>query len=363
MSLLWGGLVNPLTVVLAVLLGGALVVLIWLMGRGSGARDAGTQRQLGEVRARLDQLVVAQSELPRAMAEGAAAQARSLADVRERLGRLSEATVRLEALGQSVADVQELLKVPRLRGTLGEVWLEELLRQVFPARLYETQYAFRTGERVDAVLRVGHRLVPIDSKFPLEACQRMLAAEGEIAVRERRAFRRSLKERIDEIAEKYIRPEEGTLDFALMYIPAEAVYYEAVVRDEPLQEQTSVVGYALQRHVIPVSPHTFYAYVSAVLHGLRGLEVEERAREIEAALGALQHQLDRFERAFTLVGRHLDNALKQYQESERQWFRVQERLDTATGFDAEPRGARAPGLEGPAEADELVASDRPAADG
>jgi len=352
--------VNPLVVVLAVLLAGALVALIWLVGRGSGARDAATQRQLGEVRARLDQLVLAQSELPKAVAEGAADQARSLADVRERLGRLSEATVRLESLGRSVADVQELLKVPRLRGTLGEVWLEELLRQVFPARLYEMQYAFRAGERVDAVLRVGSRLVPIDSKFPLEACQRMLAAEGETAARERRGFRRSLKERIDEIAEKYIRPEEGTLDFALMYIPAEAVYYEAVVRDEALEDQESIVGYALRRHVIPVSPHTFYAYVSAVLHGLRGLEVEERAREIETALGALRHQFDRFQRAFALVGRHLDNALKQYQESERQWVRVQERLDVATGFEADPRGPRAAGLAEGDVADELAASNQPA---
>jgi DNA recombination protein RmuC len=345
---------------LAVLLAGTLVALIWLVGRGSGARDSATQRQLGEVRARLDQLVLAQSELPTAVAEGAAEQARSLADVRERLGRLSEATVRLEALGRSVADVQELLKVPRLRGTLGEVWLEELLRQVFPTRLYEMQYAFRTGERVDAVLRVGTRLVPIDSKFPLEACQRMLAAEGETAARERRRFRRSLKERIDEIAEKYIRPEEGTLDFALMYIPAEAVYYEAVVRDEALEDQESIVGYALRRHVIPVSPHTFYAYVSAVLHGLRGLDVEERAREIETALGALRHQFDRFQRAFALVGRHLDNALKQYQESERQWFRVQERLDVATGFEADARGPGAAGLAEGDVAGELAASKQPA---
>jgi DNA recombination protein RmuC len=318
-----------------------------------------TQQQLGEVRARLDQLVMAQSELPRTVAEGAAMQARSLADVRERLGRLSEATVRLEALGRSVADVQELLKVPRLRGTLGEVWLEELLRQVFPARLYEMQYAFRTGERVDAVLRVGSRLVPIDSKFPLEACQRMLAADSEAAVRERRAFRRSLKERIDEIAEKYVRPDEGTLDFALMYIPAEAVYYEAVVRDEALEDQESVVGYALRRHVIPVSPHTFYAYVSAILHGLRGLEVEERAREIETALGALRQQFDRFQRAFALVGRHLDNAFKQYQESERQWVRVQERLETATGFEADPGGLRFPQPAADVD-DELAALPRPA---
>ncbi len=344
-----------LSSVLVVLLASTLLVLIWVVARGIGGRASGIGQQLGELRARLDQLVLAQSELPRTVAEGAAEQARSLADVRERLGRLSDATVRLEALGESVTEVQELLKVPRLRGTLGEVWLEELLRQVFPARLYEIQYAFRTGERVDAVLRVGDRLVPIDSKFPLDACQRMLVATGDTVDRERRAFRRSLKEHIDEIAEKYIRPEEGTLDFAVMYIPAEAVYYEAVVRDEALEEQGSLIGYALQRHVIPVSPHTFYAYIAAVLHGLRGLEVEERAREIAVALGALERQFDRFRRTFELVGRHLDNALKQYHESERQWHRVLERLESASALGEGQREPPPPGL-GPPGVDDLAPS-------
>src|SRR5439155_719712 len=163
---------------------------------------------------------------------GSADQTRVLSDVRERLGALAEVTRRLEAMGASVTEVQQLLQVPKLRGTLGEIWLEELLRQILPASHYEMQHAFRSGERVDAVLMLGDRLVAVDAKFPLEACQRMLAAGGAEAERERRAFARSLRERIDEIADKYIRPDEGTYDFALMYIPAENVYYEAVLRAE-----------------------------------------------------------------------------------------------------------------------------------
>lgn len=311
----------------------AMIVVMLLRGRGAG--DAALLQQVLALQRRLDGLVAAQERVPRALAEGSAAQAKSLADVGERLARLDEATRRLEMMGRTVAEVQELLRVPKLRGTLGELWLEELLRQVFPESLYRLQHAFRSGERVDAVLRVGERLVPIDAKFPLEACQRMLAADGDEALRERRAFRRSLKERVDEIADRYIRPDEGTYDFAFMYVPAENVYYEAVVRGETLEDGRSLLGYALDRRVVPVSPNTFYAYLAAVLHGLRGLEVETRAREILDALGGLRQEVQRFARAYELVGRHLDNAGKQYEESSRQLAAIDERLEQITAVGGE----------------------------
>ena len=315
-----------LSVVIVLLV--VLLLVVWRGAAGGGATLL--QPQLVELRARLDALVGAQGEVPRALAEGSAEQARSLAEVRERLIQLAEATSRLEAVGRSVAEVQDLLKVPKLRGTLGELWLEELLRQVLPEGLYETQFGFAGGERVDAVIRVRDRLVPVDAKFPLEACQRALAATGEAAERERRAFRRSLRERVDEIADKYIRPEEGTFDFALMYIPAENVYYEAVVREGGPPNGDSLVAYALDRRVIPVSPNTFYAYLAAILHGLRGLEVEQRAQEILAALGGLQQQVTRVERAFELVGRHLEHATKQHDESGRHLAQVRCQLESLT---------------------------------
>ncbi len=309
----------------------AVVALALALGlsllRGSGRA---VEAQLGELRTRMDALVRAQGDVPRALAEGSADQARSLADVREQLARLEGSTARLETVGRAVLEVQELLKVPKLRGTLGEVWLEELLRQVFPGALFETQFALRSGERVDAVLRVGDRLLPIDAKFPLEACQRILAAPPGAADGERRAFRRTLKARVDEIADKYIRPDEGTFDFALMYVPAERVYYEAVVRAEEAGDDAGVVAYALERRVIPVSPNTFYAYVQAILHGLRGLEVEQRAREILASLVGLRQHLTRFERSHALLGRHLDHARKQYEEAGVRLAGVHERLERLT---------------------------------
>ena len=327
-----------MTVAILALLVVAVALLVVLLLRRPADGSAMLQQQLIEVRGRLDALVGSQGS--------------AVGDVRERLGRLAEATKRLEEIGSSVAELQELLKVPRLRGTLGETWLEELLRQIFPAGLYEMQHGFRSGERVDAVLKVGDRLVPVDAKFPLEACPRMLAANGAAAETERRAFRKSLRARIDEIADKDIRPDEGTFEFALMYIPAENVYYEAVVRGEEGEGDESLVAYALGRKVIPVSPNTFYAYLAAILHGLRGLEVESQAKEILESLGGLRQQFARFEEAYRLVGKHLDHAARQYAETDRQFDRIQDRLEAITGVTGGGRARPAelePGANAPAQ--------------
>ena len=337
----------------------ALLVLL-LLRRPPPDHAAVLQQQLVELRGQLAQLAAAQQAVPRALAESRAAQSetlagelralshtvgarldstgRAVAEVRDRLGQLSEATRRLESMGESVVEVQQLLQVPRLRGALGEVWLEELLRQIFPATHWERQWTYRSGERVDAVVRIGDRCVPVDAKFPLDACLRLMQAPTEQdADRERRALRRSLRDRVDEIAGKYIRPDEGTFDFALMYVPAEAVYYEAVVRGDLLLsgEEGGVLGYAMARRVIPVSPHTFYAYLSAVLHGLKGMRVEERAREIQGEIAALGVRFERFWGSYEKVGTHLGNAARQYAESERLAAKVRD------GFDAVAAGREA----------------------
>ncbi len=314
----------------------ALVVAVLL--RRAAARPgegplALIQQQLGELRGRFDQLVAAQQEVPRALAQGSAAQARVLEDVRERLGQLGEATKRLEAMGATVTEVQQLLQVPKLRGTIGEVWLEELLGQILPPAHYAMQYRFRSGERVDAVLRLGDKLVPVDAKFPLEAWQRMLGASGAEAERERRAFLRSLRDRVDEIADRYIRPDEGTYEFALMYIPAESVYYEAVLRADDPDDGRSVLTHAMRRRVIPVSPHTFYAYLLVILHGLQGLRVERRAREIQEQLGALRQEFEAVWAALETAGTHLANAQKKLEDGARQAARVRARFERIAGAD------------------------------
>src|SRR5260370_16574122 len=178
----------PPAVAIAVLVLAVLLLAV-VLRRPAGERAASLiQQQLIELRTRFEQLVAAQQEVPKALAQGSAEQGRVLHDVRDRLGQLGEGRGGLETMGETVSEVEQLLQVPKLRGTIGELWLEELLEQVLPASHYEMQHPFRSGERVDAVLKLGDRLVPVDAKFPLEACQRMLAAPGPDRERVRRGF-------------------------------------------------------------------------------------------------------------------------------------------------------------------------------
>ena len=173
-------------------------------------------------------------------------------EVNKSLGKLEEGTKQIEAIGRDIASLQEVLRAPKFRGGLGELMLERLLDDILPHQNYKLQYRFQSGEAVDAVIQIGDNLVPIDSKFPLEDFQRILAAETD-REREslRRQFTRTVKKHIDNVT-KYILPDEGTFDFALMYIPAENVYYETILRDGA--EGSEVYSYALQKRVIPVSP-------------------------------------------------------------------------------------------------------------
>jgi DNA recombination protein RmuC len=312
-------------IVALLLLAVALLFVVLLRRPPQDGTATLVQQQLVELRGRLDALASAQRALPAAVADGAREQLGVLGDVRDRLGALQATTRQLERLGESVGEVERLLQVPKLRGTIGERWLEQLLSDVMPSGSFELQYAFRSGERVDAVVRVGDRLVPVDAKFPLEACRRMLlATTEEESERERRVFLRSVRARVDEIAERYLRPEENTFEFAFMYVPAESVYYEAVVRDAGGDGDGGLLEYALARKVVPVSPHTFYVYLLVVLHGLKGLEVEARAREILDGLGALRQQFDAFWTAHDKVGTHLTNAARQYEETVRLRARVED---------------------------------------
>ncbi len=298
---------------LLVLAGSLVVAALLLRGRHAGA-EIPMHAQLVELRQRLDQLVGTQAEL-------------------------AVATRQLETVESTVGELRRILEAPQLRGAVGEVWLEELLRQVLPASLYEMQHGFRSGERVDAVIRVGDRLVPVDAKFPLEAWRRVLQLEGEAAARERRAFRRVLAQRVDEIAAKYLRPDEGTTDFALMYVPAEGVYYDALLREEPPPGAETLLGYARSLRVLLVSPNTFYAYLSALAYGLRGQAIEPRAREILDALAGLRQDVQRYADGLDTLGRHLGHASKQFAEVERASYRVQDRLDGLDRMREEAPGA------------------------
>lgn len=242
------------------------------------------------------------------------------------LGKLGEVTQRVFDVGRDIAGLEQLLKSPKVRGGVGETLLEHLLAQMLPREHYALQHPFTTGDRVDAAIRLGERLVPVDSKFPLENFRRLLEEPDEDRRPVlRRAFLRDVKNRVDEIAKKYILPDEGTFDFALMYIPAENIYYEIIVKDDG--EDDSPAAYALGRRVIPVSPNSFYAYLRVIVLGLRGLRIERDAQEIQARLGRLRGDLDKFREAFDVVGRHLTNARNKYDDAAAGLGRLEGKLE------------------------------------
>ncbi len=273
-------------------------------------------------------------------------QLRVVGEIQQKLGLLEESTNQMKAIGRDISSLQNILRAPKLRGNLGEYLLEDLLRQVLPQGNYRMQHAFADGEKVDAVVSLGERLIPVDAKFPLESFVRLMSAgDEEGQKRHRREFVTSLRKRIDEIAGKYIRPDEGTYDFALAYIPAENVFYEAMISDGLDGRSYGIFNYAVERHVIPVSPNSFYAYLMAIAFGLKGLRIEQRTQQILRDLVKVQEGFAQFQDDFRLLGRHLGNASGKYEETAKKAEKFQERLADFTGARGElPAGEKLPGL-------------------
>ncbi len=194
------------------------------------------------------------------LAEGTGALDRRLelfGELEKKLGQLEMQAKSIEEIGRNIQSLSELLKPPKLRGNLGEILLDNLLSQILPRALFVMQYQFQGGQRVDAMIKLGNRLLPIDSKFPMEAFQRILS--GDNTGQAHREFVRSLKQHVDTISSKYVRPDQNTTDFAIMYIPSEAVYYEFVS-----QRDAEAFEYALSRKVVPSSPGHLYAFLASL---------------------------------------------------------------------------------------------------
>ncbi len=321
-----------------VLLGGVFLVIVVLLvlllvqvpkNQHLNIQILALQNQLADIQKRQAESAT------QSLAEQAGFYQRSQAmlnDVHRKLGGLEQASRRIQELGQDIGKLQDILKAPKLRGNLGEYLLEDLLRQVLPERNFQTQYRFRDGTVVDAVVKLGERLVPIDSKFPLESFQRLLEVEGEAARREgKREFVRVVKKKIDDIAARYIKEAERTYDFALMYIPAENVFYELIVTDNLKDRRYELSQYAMEKKVVPVSPNSLYAYLMAIALGLKGFKIEQQAREIMGELARVQGAFADFYGDFTLVGKHLRNAAGKYDESLRKAERFNERIGEITG--------------------------------
>ncbi len=252
----------------------------------------------------------------------------TLADLRVSFAQLQQSVSDMRDLSQEVVKLQEILRPPKERGVLGEWLLENLLADILPESRYAMQYRFPDGSQVDAVIKLRDKLIPIDSKFPLDNFHKMRDCEDPKEKEKlKRAFLRDVRNRINEVSEKYVKPHENTLGFALLYIPAEGVYYEAFIRDSDAEE---LYRYALQKKVIPVSPNTFYAYLQLILSGLSGLDVEERAEAILRSLTALEIELRKLSDILRVLGSHLKNANDKFTEAKRQLENILDLLNSIT---------------------------------
>ena len=266
------------------------------------------------------------SENAQALQKASADTGKLIADINVRLGELRQSSQEILSLGQDIRGLQQIFQAPKIRGGLGEMSLGALLQQVFPAEHFALQHAFKDGLTVDAVLRLPGGMVPIDSKFPLAGFRQILEAPADQRERARRVFTRDVRRHIDDIADKYIRPSEGTLDFALMYIPAENVFYELIARDEGTSEDEDLNVYAQKRRVLPVSPNSLYAYVQAIAYGLMGLRIEQRAREILKGLQQLGGDFGIFRDAFGLGLKHLKNAQSAFSDADERADRLGDKI-------------------------------------
>lgn len=255
-----------------------------------------------------------------------------IGEIQKKLGSLEITTKHIEEISKDISSLQDLLSAPKLRGNIGEYLLEELLKEIFPAKNYELKYTFKNGTQVDAIIKLGDGIVPVDSKFPLESFQRLIAAENDAEKRQyKKDFIKSVKDRIDEIASKYINPNEGTFDFAMIYIPAENVFYETIINDSLTDKEYEIFNYAIKKHIIPVSPNSFYAYLMALVYGLKGMKIEQQAKVILGELTSVQSAFAKFYSEFTIIGKHLNNAITKYNDSLRTADKFNDKLSQITG--------------------------------
>ncbi len=271
------------------------------------------QQQMQELTRTLDKRVTESSQ---AMQENAHRQftesTRLIKEITKEVTSVKEIGRQTQNFAEQLRSLQDILKNPKQRGVLGEYYLETVLKNVLPPGMYKTQYPFENGEIVDAVVFINEKIVPIDSKFSLENYNRLVNAPDAEKPALEKAFVNDLKARITETA-KYIRPEEKTMDFAFMFIPSEAIYYDLLTNQVGSGEDESLIQRAAGKYkVIIVSPTSFLAYLQTVMQGLKAMQIEKRAEEIQKRVGALGKHMSKYEEFYKKIGMSLSTTVNHY---------------------------------------------------
>lgn len=245
-------------------------------------------------------------------------------NVGKEVGQMSE-------IGRSMKDLQDFLKSPKLRGNIGEQVLKDLISQMFPKNSFHIQYQFKSGERVDAAIQTDAGILPIDSKFPMENLQKMSKAENNIDKNLfQKEFANDVKKHIASIAKKYILPEEGTMDFALMYVPSESVYYELV-------NMLDIMDFAKQSRVYVVSPTTLYAHLQTILLSFEGKKIESRSRDLFKMLRALQVDYNKVEENMVVLGKHINNSSSQFNNVNAGFMQIGQKINSTKSLEMEKK--------------------------
>ena len=326
---------NLLIIILIVLVLG-FVALFWLhakRGKDLGQDQALVmlQNQINEVTKTLDMKL---GESGKMMQSQLQESSRIVRDVTEKLTKLDETNRQVVGFADQLKSLQDVLKNPKHRGVLGEYYLETVLKNVLPPNAYQLQYKFKNGDIVDAVIFIKDKIIPIDSKFSLENYNRIVRETDEAErIRLEKQFKQDLKNRIDETA-KYIKPDEDTMEFAFMFIPAEGIYSDILINQVGAVKVNTqdLIEYAFKdKKVIIVSPTSFFAYLQTVMQGLRALQIEESAKEIRKHVEKLGKHILSYDTYMQKLGSNLGTTVNMYNSAYREFGKIDKDILKVTG--------------------------------
>lgn len=290
------------------------------------------QNQINETNRILDHKL---TESNRAFQHQFSETAKIVKDVTERLTKLDDTNKQVINFTEQLKNLQDILKNPKQRGILGEYYLEVMLKNVLPPNAYEMQYKFKDGSIVDAVIFIKDNIVPIDSKFSLENYNRLVNAnDPEERKKLENALRDDIKNRIDETS-KYVKPKENTLNFAFMFIPSEAVFYDILINKVGSLNARDLVEYAAEKRVTIVSPTSFMAYLQTLVQGLRALQIEESAKEIKKRVEDLSKHLIVYETYLKKIGDNLGTTVRTYNSAYKEFGKIDKDIYKITGASIE----------------------------